>query len=214
MKFGKLTRVMHGMNYTQSNVDNMMFLQFNPEGKQMILIVYVDDIIITGDDAEVINKLGQNLSKLFDVKDLGKLRYFLGIEVAYSQQGIALSQHKYILDLLKETGKVLSKPVATPVDCYVKLDSGEKSAPVNREAFQRLVGKLIYLNHTRPNIAYAVNSLSQFMNDPREIHLQAAYRVLAYLKGMIGQGILMSKEGSVTLEMYSDADFVGSVTDS
>ena len=124
---------------------------------------------------------------------MGKLRYFLGIEVAYSQHGIVLSQHKYVLDLLKETVKILPKPVVTPVNCYVRLDSGEKSAPVNKEAFQRLVGKLIYLNHTRPNIAYAINLLSQFMKDPREIHQQAACPVLA-IKGTTGQGILLSKE--------------------
>ena len=105
MWFGKLSRDMLGMNYTQSNEDHIMFFQFNPEGKQTILIVYVDDIIITEDDVEGIKKLGQNLSNLIDVKDQGKLRYFLGIEVAYSQQGIALLQHKYILDLLKETEK-------------------------------------------------------------------------------------------------------------
>ena len=74
----------------------------------MTLIVDVDDIISTRDDAEGIKNFGQNLSKLFEVKDLGKLKYFWGIEVAYSQQGIALSQYKYILDLLKETEKVLS----------------------------------------------------------------------------------------------------------
>ena len=148
MWFGKVFRVMHKMNYKQSNDNHTMFFCFNPTVKQMILIVYVDYIIITGDDAEGIKKLSQDLSRHLDIKDLGKLKYFLGIEVAYSQHGIVLSQHKYVLDLLKKTGKILSKPVVTPGDCYVRLDSGEKSAPVNEEAFQRLVGKLTYLNHT------------------------------------------------------------------
>ena len=93
----------------------------------------------------------------------------------------------------------------------MKLDSGEKIASVNREAFQRLLGKLIYLKHTLLDLAYVVNLLSQFMNDPRVIHQQAANRVHAYLKGTIGKGILMLKEGNVILEMYFDADFVGSI---
>ena len=141
------------------------------------------------------------------------MRYFLGIEVAYSRQGIVLSQHKYGLDLLEETAKMLSKLEATPVNNYVKLESREKSAHVSKEAFQRLVRKLIYLNYTRPNIAYVVNLLSQFMNDPKEIHQQTTCQVLAYLKGIMGQGILLSKEGSVSLEMDFDTDFLGSFTD-
>ena len=148
MWFGKLARVMRGMNYMQSNEDHTMFFHFNSEGRRMILIVYVDAIIITRDGATRIEEIGQDLSKHFDVKNLGKLRYFLGIEVAYSQQGIVLSQHKYTLDLLKETRKILSKPAAILVNFNIKLDSREKSALVNREAFQRLVGKLVYLNHT------------------------------------------------------------------
>ena len=166
MWFGKRVRVMQGMNYMQRNEDHTMFFQFNYEGRRIILIVYVDDFMITGDNAGGIKKLSQDLSKHFDIKDLVNLRYFLGIEVAYSP-------HKHTLDLFKETGKILSKPVATLVYCYVKLDSGENNAPMSREAFQRIVGKLIYLNHTRPNIAYVVNLLSQFMNDPRENHQQA-----------------------------------------
>ena len=138
--------------------------------------------------------------------------YFLGIEVAYSRQGIVLSQHKYVLDLLKETEKILSQLEATRVNYYVKLDSKEKSAHVSKEAFQRLVRKLIYLNYTRPDIAYVINLLSQFVNDPKEIHQQTIYQVLAYLKGTMRQGILLSKEGSVSLEMDSDAEFLGSFT--
>ena len=81
--------------------------------------------------------------------------------------------------------------MATQVNCYATLDNGEKSAPVSKEAFQKLVGKLIYLNHTRLDIAYAVNLLSKFMNDLREIHQQAAYREQAYFKGTIGQRVLL-----------------------
>ena len=97
--------------------------------------MYVDDIIITEDDTMITKELGQDLSKHFDIKDLGKLRYSMGIEVVDFQQGIVLSQHKYIFDRLKETIKIVSKLVAILIDYYVKFDSGEKSEPVNWEAF-------------------------------------------------------------------------------
>ncbi|CAA6673584.1 unnamed protein product [Spirodela intermedia] len=165
-----------------------------------ILIVYVDDILITGDDTNEIQNLSKNLSQEFDIKSLGRLRYFLGIEVAHSKEGILISQHKYTVDLLQETGRLACKPTVTPVDINVKLGAGGDSPPFNKESFQRLIGKLIYLNHTRPDVAYAVSSLSQFMNDPREIHLQAAYRIVEYLKILI-------------LEIYTNADYTGSVSD-
>ncbi|CAA7408297.1 unnamed protein product [Spirodela intermedia] len=178
-----------------------------------VLIVYVNDILITSDDTNEIQNLSKNLSQEFDIKSLGRLRYFLGIEVAHSKEGIFISQHKYTVDLLQETRQLACKPIVTPVDINVKLGAGGDSPPVNKESFQRLIEKLIYLNHTRPNVAYAVSSSSQFMNDPREIHLQAAYHILPYLKNTIGQGLLFSRGGDSIVEIYTDANDVGSVSD-
>ena len=157
-----------------------------------ILIVYVDDIVVTGNDVAEIQNLKKHLASSFDIKTLGVLSYFLGIEVAYLASGIVLSQHKYIIDLLKDMGKLDCRPTVTLVDVNVKLkfEQHEKDFPVNKTSFQRLIGRLLYLNHTRPDIAFAVNSLSQFMNDPQESHQGAADRILAYVKGSIRQGLL------------------------
>jgi len=84
---------------------------------------------------------------------------------------------------------------------------------VNKEMYQRLVGKLIYLSHTRPDVAFAVSLVSQFMHQPKEIHLQAALRIVQYLKGTPGRGILFERNGSVGLEAYTDADYAGSIVD-
>ncbi|CAA7390863.1 unnamed protein product [Spirodela intermedia] len=120
------------------------------QNKVTVLIVCVDDIIITGDDIEEIKCLGQNLSREFDIKSLGRLKYFLRIEVAYSK-GVFLSQHKYILDLLQETGKLECKPADTPIDPNLSLGEGKESDQVDKSSYQRLIGRLIYLNHTRPD---------------------------------------------------------------
>ena len=90
------------------------------------------------------------------------LKYFLGIEVANSKAGISLSQHKYALDLLQETGQLGCKPTTTPLDVNVKIGKGDDDAVIDRTSYQRLIGKLIYLNHTRPDISYVVSLLSHF----------------------------------------------------
>ena len=109
--------------------------------------MYVDDIVITGDDLEEIRRLKQTLSSEFEVKDLGSLRYFLGMEVARSEKGISVSQRKYTLDLLKETGMLGCKPVDTPMDANVKLLARTTEVATDKERFQQLVGKLIYQTH-------------------------------------------------------------------
>jgi len=112
------------------------------------LLVYVDDIIITRDDLEGMESLKQCLIKEFQIKELGKLEYFLGIEVTHSQQGIFISQQKYILDLLTETGMLGCRPAETLIEPNYKLSNSPKDATTNKGLYQRLVGRLIYLSHT------------------------------------------------------------------
>jgi hypothetical protein len=116
-------------------------------------LVYVDDIIVTRDDDKERQILSQCLAKEFEIKALGRLKYFLGIEVAHSRQGIFISQQKYVTDLLKETSKTACKPTSTPIDPNLRLGMAEKDDAIDREMYQHLVGRLIYLSHTRPDIA-------------------------------------------------------------
>lgn len=106
----------------------------------------------------------------------------MGIEVARSSQGIFLSQRKYLLDLLAETGMLECKPASTTIVQNCGLGVHSNQIPTNRERYQRLVGKLIYLSHTRPNIAYAVSLVSQFMHNPSEEHMDLVLRILWNLK--------------------------------
>ena len=123
-----------------------LFFKHN-RGKIAVLIVYVDDIMVTGDDSEEIAHLKAQLAQAFEVKDLGYLRYFLRIEVAHSSKEIFLSQRKYILDLLTEIGMFGCQPIATPIEQNHRLVA-DTGVPVDREHYQRLVGRLIYLSHT------------------------------------------------------------------
>ncbi|KAJ0440582.1 putative RNA-directed DNA polymerase [Helianthus annuus] len=204
--FGKFTMAMKKYGYKQSNADHTLF--FKRRGELVTcLIIYVDDMIITGSDKEEIAQLRENLFKEFEMKDLGGLKYFLGIEVLRSQGRIFISQKKYILDLLVETGMVDCKPVDTPIIVNHNLKISEGAKPADKERYQRLVGKLIYLAHTRPDIAYAVGVVSQFMHQPQKEHMEAVMRIVQYLKGTPGRGIVFKKGEHLNVEAFTDADW-------
>ncbi|CAA7391001.1 unnamed protein product [Spirodela intermedia] len=105
------------------------------------------------------------------------------------------------------------KPACTPIEAKHCIEASKESDQVDKGSYQWLVGKLIYLSHTRPDIAYSVGVLSQYMHDPREVHHQVAQRVLPYLKGTIGMGILFKRGDSLTVSICTDADYAGSVDD-
>ena len=147
-------------------------------------------MIITRDDREEIKALKSKLFLEVEIKDLGRLKYFLGIEVLRSNRGIFISQKKYVLDLLAEAGMLDCKPIETPMMVNHGLLMREGGEPTNCMQYQQLVGKLIYLAHTRLNIAYAVGVVSRFMHRPQVHHMEAIIKILRYLKGSPGRGIL------------------------
>ena len=150
---------MRAVGYCQSNSDHTLFFKRN-QGKTTTLIVYVDDMVLTGNDLEEMKLLQEYLSKEFEIKDLGSLKYFLGIEVSRSKNGIFLSQRKYTLDLLKETGMSACQPIDTLIEEGLKLCVESNQIPVDKGRYQRLVGRLMYLAHTRPDLTYALSVVS------------------------------------------------------
>jgi Reverse transcriptase (RNA-dependent DNA polymerase) len=210
--FGRFSNAMKNYGYKQGDSDHTMFYR-KYDDKIPILIIYVDDMIITGNDIEEIQHLESQLSKEFEMKNLGGLKYFLGIEVSRNEKGIFLSQRKYVLDLLTEVGMLDCKPADTPMIQNTKLEMNPSQVSTNKERYQRLVGKLIYLSHTRPDIAYAVGVVSQFMHAPGEEHMKAVMRIIRYIKGAPGRGIKFEKNGHAEIKGYSDADWAGNVMD-
>ncbi|RVW89100.1 Retrovirus-related Pol polyprotein from transposon TNT 1-94 [Vitis vinifera] len=211
--FDRFTKAVLKLGYKQGQADHTLFVKKSHAGKLAILIVYVDDIILSGNDMGELQNLKKYLSEEFEVKDLGNLKYFLGMEVARSRKGIVVSQRKYILDLLKETGMLGCKPIDTPMDSQKKLGIEKESTPVDRGRYQRLVGRLIYLSHTRPDIGFAVSAVSEFMHSPTEEHMEAVYRILRYLNMTPGKGLFFRKTENRDTEVYSNADWAGNIID-
>uniref|UniRef100_A0A803LUX6 RNase H type-1 domain-containing protein n=1 Tax=Chenopodium quinoa TaxID=63459 RepID=A0A803LUX6_CHEQI len=143
------------------------------------------------------------------MKDLGNLKYFLGIEVLRSKKGIFISQRKYVLDLLTETGMLNYKPADTPMVMNHGLQIIEGKKMVDQTRYQRLVGKILYLSHTRPDLAYAAGVVSRFMHKPQEQHLEVVYKILRYLKGSPRKGVIFRNHGHLNLHAFTDADWGG-----
>ncbi|XP_071705143.1 uncharacterized mitochondrial protein AtMg00810-like [Rutidosis leptorrhynchoides] len=211
---------------TRSSQDYSLFFR-HKEGRRIILVVYVDDIIITGDDSSGVVELKRFLQSQFQITDLGRLRYFLGIEVSRSPQGILLSQRKYVLDMLSECGLLGCKPVESPMLATTKLLPKDGNPLKDPERYRRLVGKLMTLAYFYMVVGLMLRldpldrfySLSSCAN-PLTFPPFAALRVLRYLKATPGLGILYSdqghcrvgaftEEGYGKISGFSDADWAG-----
>lgn len=157
----------------------------------------------------------QDLSKNFALKDLGNLHFFLGIEVKRTVEGLLLSQEKYASDLLARIAMKECRPVTTPLSTSEKLSAfeGELLNAEDSTRYRSIVGALQYLTITRPDIAFAVNKMCQYLHAPTTVHWTAAKRILRYIKGTLSVGLMLRKSSSTLLSAFSDADWAGCVDD-
>lgn len=153
------------MHFEQSNADTSLFT-YKKDGVFVTTLIYDDDVIIAGNNYAKIQATKLELHQRFDIKDLGPLKYFLGIEVAKTTEGLMLSQRKYTLDILGDYGMEGCKPNSFPMEQNLQIDQSTESQQVEAGQYRRLIGRLLYLYATRPNIAYVVNMLCQFVVDP------------------------------------------------
>ncbi|XP_070668785.1 uncharacterized mitochondrial protein AtMg00810-like [Malus domestica] len=195
------------LGFVSSHADSSLFTFF--DGSVVLyLLIYVDDILNTGNSTDHIARLIQQLRVLFFMKDLGPLHYFLGMEVHRTATGLHLTQAKYITDLLTRTNMLDCKPISAPAISgrRLSLSDGEPLSDITE--FRSVVGALQYLLFTRPDIAFTVNQVYQFMHRPTTVHWVAVKRILHYLKATPNHGIVY-KPSSFQLTAYADADYAG-----
>jgi histone deacetylase 1/2 len=205
--FTRFSDYLEELGFCESKADYSLFT-FQKGDLLIILLIYVDDILITGTSSSYIFSLIQNLGRLFSMKDLGPLHYFLGLEAVYSTTGLHLTQTKYTMDLLFRTKFQDVKPISSPANAGKKLSLYDGDPLSDPTEFRSVVGALQYLTLTRPDICFAVNQVCQFLHQPTTHHWTAVKRILRYLKDTPDHG-LFYQPGSLLLEAYSDADYAG-----
>ncbi|XLR32196.1 hypothetical protein S83_060096 [Arachis hypogaea] len=184
--FYKFTSTLLTHKFKQSRRDNSLF-SYGSGDKIVYLLVYVDDIILASPSKDMMHKVQKLLEASFKLKILGDLKYFLGLELARSSDGIVLSQRKYTLSILEDTNFTDSKFVSLPMEANLRLSNSDGDSLEDPSIYRRLIGRLMYLTISRPDITYAVSTLSQFLSKPRTAHLNALHHLLRYLKGIVGQ---------------------------
>jgi hypothetical protein len=202
--FQRFASMVTTAGFSASAHDPALFVHVSPHGRTLLLL-YVDDMIITGDDPEYIAFVKAHLSDQFLMSDLGPLRYFLGIEIYSVSKGFFLSQEKYIYDLLDRASLTDHWMTKTPMELNVHLTPTDGEPLEDPTHYRHIVGSLVYFGVTRPDISYFVHILSQFVFAPTQIHCSQLLRVMHYLRGTIARHLVFSHSSSLQLQTYYDA---------
>lgn len=199
--------------FIASNADHSLFIRRH-SGTLTYLLVYVDDILLTGNSLSTCNNIFTLLNRHFAIKNLGPVHYFLGLQITHTSQGLFINQEKYATELLNKASMLDANPCPTPCLPTYKLSNhiGTPLSPEQTTLYRSLAGGLQYLTWSRPDISFAVNQICQFLHCPKTPHFQALKRLLRFIKGTVSYGLLY-KRSSSHITAFCDSDWVGSYDD-
>ena len=194
--------------------DQSLFVKITPP-VSLFVLVYVDDILLTGNDNHVVQTLVDQLNGIFALKDLGEVEYFLGIKLRHTEYGLHLSQTKYIIDLLAKAKMQFAKLVSAPMTHGLRLTAYGSDPVQSPQLYRSIVSALQYVTITWPEIAYNVNQVCQFMHNPLEAHWKTVKRIMRYLAGTLDYGLHLRKSDSQGLSFvgFCDADWASDFDD-
>jgi hypothetical protein len=209
--YSRIDAYLQQLGFEKSEADpNLYFIMVGED--PLILLLYVNDLFITGAE-RLISICKESLASEFEMTDIGLMHYFLGLEVWQEPGHIFLEQGKYVCDFLSRFQMGDSRPMTTPMITNWKKLHASKSQLVDSTLYRQLIGSLMYLVNTRPDICFVVNTLNQFMVEPRRVHWVAVKHVLRYLCGTVDYGLDYDRGDGVRLVGYTDLDWAGCVSD-
>ena len=211
--YAKLNKCLESLGFVRCPYEHAVFTK--RVGKESLIVgVYVDDLLVTGTNVLLIERFKRDMSNKFEMSNLGKLSYYLGIEVEQGKGYVELKQSGYAKKLLERAGMAECNSTKYPMDPKEIMTKDEGGKSVDATQFKSLVGGLRYLVHTRPDIAYAVGMVSRYMERPTTMHMNAVKRILRYIKGTLQFGLTYTqKSGNNVLTGFSDSDLAGNVDD-
>ncbi|KAI3501210.1 hypothetical protein L1887_29073 [Cichorium endivia] len=198
--------------FKKSNYDHTLFIK-KLEENMLFVSLYVDDLIYAGNDPEMCRSFKQSMQKEFEMTDLGKMKFFLGVEVNQSPEGISLCQSQYAKEVLKRFKMSEANGVKNPIVPGTNLMKLVAGKDVDSTLYMSLIGSLMYLTVTRPNLMYVVSLLARFMAKPKEEHMAIAKRVLRYVKGTMNYGLHYGKDREQKLRVYTDSNYARDLED-
>ncbi|KAG7554412.1 Integrase catalytic core [Arabidopsis suecica] len=203
----KLNQILKELRFEKCSKEPSVYRKRVNEASILIVAVYVDDLFVTGSNLKVITRFKEEMASKFEMSDLGRLTYYLGIEVCQKEEGITLTQHRYAMKILEEANMKECNLVQTPMIAGLKLSKAEEEKEIDSTSFRRSVGCLRYLLHTRPDLNYCVGVLSRYMQSPRESHGAAMKQCLRYVKGTTTLGLAYERSTSKIPKLvgYSDS---------
>lgn len=210
--YDRLSRFLLSHGYSRKRIDNTLFLR--KKGAHVLKVqVCVDDIIFGGTD----EALGADFAKLmgseFEMSMMGELNFFLGLQIIQTLADIFIHQQKYIKELLEKFGMLNTKPSDTPMATTTKLDRDERGINIGATKYSGMIGSLLYLTASKPDIVFSVGVCARFQATPKKSHLQAVKQILRYLKGTMDQVLWYPTGSSFDLIRFADADYVGYLID-
>ena len=200
----KLNKVLEKQNFKRCSKEPSLYRK-KVRGRLLLVAVYVDDLLVTGSERSMIYEFKEEMSKNFEMSDLGLLSYYLGIEVCQAKGRITLSQERYAKKILSETGMGECNAVQTPMEFGLKISKAEEEQSIDETDYRRKIGCLRYLLHTRPDLAFSVGLLSRYMHNPKTSHGVALKQILRYLRGTTKLGLVYKHASTIELKGYSDS---------
>jgi hypothetical protein len=180
--YARLYKYLQQQGFKRGSVDNNLYIKMDNES-MIIIEVYVDDIIFGSDDDKLSQQFAKDMQKEFEMSLLGELKFFLGLQISQQNNGIFISQSKYIKEILKKFGMEDYKPVSTLVTTWCKLRKDDESKEVDQILYRSMIGSLLYVTTSRPDVMHAIGLVARFQANPKETHVLTIKRIFRYLRG-------------------------------
>ncbi|KAM1470398.1 hypothetical protein ACFX11_041122 [Malus domestica] len=212
--YGEIDSYFAKCGFEKSLSEATLYTKTRGEKDILIVSIYVDDIVYTGNNQDMLDEFKEDMKEKYEMSDLGLLHHFLGMGIIQTESSIFIHQKKYAFSLLDKFGLKECKSVSIPLVATEKLSKEDGSGAADEEKYRKLVGSLLYLTATRPDVMYAASLLARYMHCPTNKHYGTAKRVLRYVKGTLDYGLKYEKGKKTVLVGFCDSDWGGSLEDS